>query len=246
MGLLPALLLGLAVVLLVRGSRRPSARLPGPRPPRAVGTGPPAGAVPTRAACLLAALAVAVLLPPALGLPAAAATALAGPRALARLEPAAVRRDRLRLQADLPLVLDLLSACLAGGAPLGAAAVAVGRAVEGPAGRRRSRVAAALQVGTPPGTAWLLLAGDDPDRDPLGAAARSLSRSADSGAAVAAALSRLAEDARAGSRAAGAAAARRAGVLAVAPLGLCFLPAFVLLGVVPVVLGLAGPVLGVG
>jgi hypothetical protein len=30
-------------------------------------------------------------------------------------------------------------------------------------------------------------------------------------------------------------------VLAVAPLGLCFLPAFVLLGVVPVVAGLAGP-----
>jgi hypothetical protein len=33
---------------------------------------------------------------------------------------------------------------------------------------------------------------------------------------------------------------RRAGVLAAAPLGLCFLPAFVLVGVVPVVTGLAG------
>lgn len=31
---------------------------------------------------------------------------------------------------------------------------------------------------------------------------------------------------------------RRAGVLATAPLGLCFLPAFVLIGVVPVVIGL--------
>jgi hypothetical protein len=38
-------------------------------------------------------------------------------------------------------------------------------------------------------------------------------------------------------------AARRVGVLVVAPLGLCFLPAFVLLGVVPVVLGLTGPLL---
>lgn len=36
-------------------------------------------------------------------------------------------------------------------------------------------------------------------------------------------------------------APRRVGVLAVAPLGLCFLPAFVLLGIVPVVVGLAGP-----
>jgi hypothetical protein len=34
-------------------------------------------------------------------------------------------------------------------------------------------------------------------------------------------------------------AARSAGVRAVAPLGLCFLPAFVLVGVVPTVVGLA-------
>ncbi|MCU1621436.1 MAG: hypothetical protein JWL79_281, partial [Frankiales bacterium] len=37
--------------------------------------------------------------------------------------------------------------------------------------------------------------------------------------------------------------AARAGVLAVLPLGACFLPAFVLLGVVPAVIGLAGPLL---
>ncbi|NJA60175.1 translation initiation factor IF-2, partial [Streptomyces sp. NEAU-H3] len=36
------------------------------------------------------------------------------------------------------------------------------------------------------------------------------------------------------------AAARRAGVLVTAPLGLCFLPAFLILGVAPVLLGLAG------
>ena len=35
-------------------------------------------------------------------------------------------------------------------------------------------------------------------------------------------------------------AARRVRVLAVAPLGLCFLPAFVVLGIAPVVIGLAG------
>jgi hypothetical protein len=45
------------------------------------------------------------------------------------------------------------------------------------------------------------------------------------------------------SRAAGAEAARRVGVLVVAPLGLAFLPAFVLLGIVPVVIGLAAPLL---
>ena len=42
------------------------------------------------------------------------------------------------------------------------------------------------------------------------------------------------------------AAAERAGVLIAGPLGLCFLPAFVCLGVVPVVAGLAGDVFGPG
>ena len=53
----------------------------------------------------------------------------------------------------------------------------------------------------------------------------------------------MAADVRAEYRSAAEQAARRVGVLAVAPLGLCFLPAFVLLGVVPVVVGLAGPLL---
>ncbi len=56
-------------------------------------------------------------------------------------------------------------------------------------------------------------------------------------------MARLAAEARADRAARGQAAAERAGVLAVAPLGLCFLPAFVLLGVVPVVAGLVGPLL---
>jgi hypothetical protein len=57
------------------------------------------------------------------------------------------------------------------------------------------------------------------------------------------AVSRLAAEVRAERRSAAEQAARRVGVLAVAPLGLCFLPAFLLLGVVPVVVGLAGPLL---
>ena len=65
----------------------------------------------------------------------------------------------------------------------------------------------------------------------------------DGGAPVAAAVSRLAAEVRAEGRGAAEQAARRVGVLAVAPLGLSFLPAFVLLGVVPVVVGLAGPLL---
>jgi hypothetical protein len=37
---------------------------------------------------------------------------------------------------------------------------------------------------------------------------------------------------------------RRAGVWVLAPLGLCFLPAFLCLGVVPLVLGIAADVFG--
>jgi pilus assembly protein TadC len=40
--------------------------------------------------------------------------------------------------------------------------------------------------------------------------------------------------------------ARRAAVMVTAPLGLCFLPAFLAMGVLPVVIGLADGVLGGG
>jgi pilus assembly protein TadC len=173
--------------------------------------------------------------------------AVAGPAVLARLEPASIRRERRQLVAELPLVLDLLGACLAGGASLEVAAAAVARALPGVCGDRLDVVREALAVGTSPPEAWLLLAGGltgDPvggTDDPLAATARTLARAADGGTPAAAALERLAAEARAVSRAAGSEAARRVGVLVVAPLGLCFLPAFILLGIVPVVVGLAGP-----
>ncbi|WP_324278641.1 hypothetical protein [Blastococcus brunescens] len=66
----------------------------------------------------------------------------------------------------------------------------------------------------------------------------------ESGAAAAPALRALAADGRSAARSATEAAVRRAGVWVLAPLGLCFLPAFVCLGVVPLVLGLAGDLLG--
>ena len=71
-------------------------------------------------------------------------------------------------------------------------------------------------------------------------------RSARSGASLADAVAELAEAERASAEDAAAAAAERAGVLISGPLGLCFLPAFVCLGIVPVVIGLAGNVLGGG
>ncbi|HEX7746632.1 MAG TPA: secretion system protein, partial [Micromonosporaceae bacterium] len=54
---------------------------------------------------------------------------------------------------------------------------------------------------------------------------------------------RVADDLRADRAAAAEAAARRAGVLVVLPLGLCFLPAFILAGLVPVIVAVLGDVL---
>jgi pilus assembly protein TadC len=209
-------------------------RPPSPRAPVVV--------VSAAAASAVAGIAVAVVV----GLPAGAllglVTAIAGPALLGRLEPRSVRQDRERLVHELPLLLDLLAACLAGGASLAAAATAVAAALPGPCGCRLASVVDALAVGCAPGEAWLELGGSSGD-DPLAGPARLLARAAEGGTPVAGAVQRLAADARAASAAAASQAARRVGVLAVAPLGLCFLPAFVLLGVVPVVVGLAAPLI---
>ncbi|NED32958.1 hypothetical protein G3I64_10135, partial [Streptomyces sp. SID8499] len=53
-------------------------------------------------------------------------------------------------------------------------------------------------------------------------------------------VARLAADVRAERSRTATARARRAAVLVTGPVGLCFLPAFVAVGVLPVVIGLAG------
>ena len=77
-------------------------------------------------------------------------------------------------------------------------------------------------------------------RAPLAVA---VARSADSGAALVDALATAADDLRAQRRSQVEADARKVGVRLTAPLGLAFLPAFVLLGVVPVVVSLVSGVL---
>ena len=242
-GVLPALLAGLAAAVAaapVPAAVRLAVLLPRPRAaPRAAVSG--AGPLGPGAACALGGGALALLLGGAAGIALGLLVAAVGPPLLARLEPRAVREERERLATDLPLALDLLAACLAGGAALPAAVAAVSAAVPGPCGHRLSRVSAALEVGTAPVDAWPALAEGG---DELAAAAvRALVRSEDGGTPVAEAMARLALEARQAAGARGKQAAERAGVLAVGPLGLCFLPAFVLLGVVPVVAGLVGPLL---
>ncbi|GHG60705.1 hypothetical protein GCM10018779_28220 [Streptomyces griseocarneus] len=137
---------------------------------------------------------------------------------------------------QLPLAADLLAACLAAGAGPREAAEAVGGSLGGPVGERLAQAAAEVRLGGEPGVAWGRLGGLPGAR----ATARCLERAQATGVPAVEPMSRLAAQLRAAQARAAGIRARRAGVLATAPLGLCFLPAFLTVGVVPVVIGLAG------
>jgi len=160
-------------------------------------------------------------------------------RGLPRWLSERVTVEQRRAASVLPLAADLMAATLRSGAPPEHAARTVGEAMGGPVGVRLVRVANAMRLGAPAVQAWEHLT-DVPGGERL---ARAATRSADSGAALAAALDRLAGELRAARAAAADAAARRAAVLVMLPLGLCFLPAFLLTGVVPVVISLLSGVL---
>ncbi|MFF3236557.1 type II secretion system F family protein [Micromonospora sp. NPDC002931] len=192
-----------------------------------------------RLAAGLGGLAVAVLVGGWSGLLTAVPAALLLDRLLRRIEPPAVRRRRLREAADLPLAADLLAAAMRAGAPVDRSVLAVADALDGPLADRLARVGRLLRLGGGPEEAWEPLA-SVPGAERLTAA---VLRSSNSGGALAGALTRLADDLRADRATAAEAAARRAGVLIVLPLGLCFLPAFILAGLVPVIVAVLGDVL---
>lgn len=168
--------------------------------------------------------------------------ALAAPGAAWAVGRADRRVDGARLarrRADLPGALDLIAVCLRSGLPLPAALAQVAAARPGPLGDDL-RVAAALHgLGADPRDVWSAWT-TDPVLAPVG---RCVARSGGSGAALARALGLLAEECRNQQAESAEVAARRVGVFVLAPLGLCFLPAFVCLGVVPTVLGIAQLVL---
>ncbi|MFB7504420.1 type II secretion system F family protein [Streptomyces broussonetiae] len=150
--------------------------------------------------------------------------------------------DTVAAARQLPLAADLLAACVAAGAGPVVAAQAVGEALGGPVGKALARGAAEVRLGGEPADAWRRLAAL-PDARAL---ARLLERADESGLPAAGPAARLASDARARWSRTATARARRAAVLISAPVGLCFLPAFIAVGVLPVVIGLAGGALGGG
>ena len=161
-------------------------------------------------------------------------------RILGRMEPAAVRRRRERLERALPHAVDLIAASLAVGSSPTTAVQLVAEAVDPPMRDELAAVTSRLALGVDPVRVWSEV-GRHPTLGPLG---RRLVRAIDTGSSVSEAMHRLAEDLRRDARADAEARARAVGVKAAAPLGLCLLPAFILVGVVPLVAGSVAMLLG--
>ena len=213
------------------------------------GAGPPAPtsrseqAGSRRAAVVAAAgvaLAVLLLAPGWLALAAPVASVLAWRRA-SRLESGVARRRRQRLESELPHVVDLVRALVDSGAAPDRALRSVASVVSPDVRDELRPWVGRLALGSDPAAVWSEL-GSHPQ---LGRLGTSLHRAAVTGAPVSEALRRLSDDLRSAQRTDVQRRVRQVEVRATAPLGACLLPAFVLIGVVPLVAGAAqGLVLG--
>ena len=188
--------------------------------------------------CLLAGVGATLFLSGPVGPVAGLLASVATWVAIDRAEDPATRRERLAAEADLPHLVLLLAAALRSGSPPSSAVTAACRALPGPAADRLEGVRARLDLGVDPTEVWDALA-EDPVLAPL---ARTMARAARSGARVADAVDRLSADLARQARARSEDRARTVGVRAAVPLGLCLLPAFLLIGIVPTVAGLVAEV----
>ncbi len=173
-----------------------------------------------------------------LGPVAGVASAALAWRVLARVEPASARREREEVHRTLPHLIDLFASTLRSGADPVAGLAQVCAALPGPASRRLAPVVEQARWGVAGVEAWAAVA-DDEALSPL---ARAMVRSQTSGASVVRTVERCADELERESLARAEDAARRVGVSAAVPLGVCLLPAFLLLGVVPTVASLFGSV----
>ena len=231
MAVLAGLLTGVVVLLLVP-------RRTGPALPRATASAGGDVGWMRRGRPLLSLLcgcAAAVFVGGAAGLAAGVLAAAGAWWGIGRAEPPDVRRTRAAVRRDLPHLVLLLAASLRSGMSPGDGVRVACAALPGAAADRLAPVVERLALGVDPEKVWAAL-GDDAELAPLG---RALSRAHRTGAPVVAAVERLGDDLERGARATVEERARQVGVRAALPLGLCLLPSFLLLGIVPLVAGLA-------
>jgi pilus assembly protein TadC len=161
-------------------------------------------------------------------LPVVAAT---GVLVLGWIEPRSARRRRRQLIMEVPQALEIIAACLGAGLPARTACAAVVRTFEGAVADDLGQVLALQQLGVPDVAAWRTLH----DHPQLGLAAADLARSAESGISMVEGLRHHAAAAREARRSELQVRARTVGVRSVLPLMMCFIPSFLLLGIVPAV-----------
>jgi Flp pilus assembly protein TadB len=137
-------------------------------------------------------------------------------------------------QDNVPAVVELIAGCLAAGLAMPAALEAASVAGDDVTREACLAAAAALRRGAPPPEAWQTWFAD-PSLEPV---ARATSRTTQSGAGVADDLRRVAARLRAQRHSRIQQRVQQSSIWIVVPLGLCFMPAFVLVAVVPVIVGL--------
>jgi Flp pilus assembly protein TadB len=206
----------------------------------AAGRGSDRGRALSWLAVAMAVVATGQLIGGLLGILVAAAVGVGVHRWISQAESGLSRRQRAEIERDLPFAVDLLVACVSAGRSPPAAVRAVAEVSHGALGARLREVSARLALGADHERVWRDLAAD-PALAPLG---HTLARSARTGASVSTALARCSDDVRRRRRARADAIARGVGVRAAAPLGACFLPAFLLIGVVPTIVGAFGAFAG--
>lgn len=148
---------------------------------------------------------------------------------------------RAELATALPVICTQLAVCLEAGLPLRNAVAVLGECLGGEPARVLRRLDAAVRLGVPEEQAWTEVGEQHAE---LAGLARELRHAASGGVGLATALRQQAVEARAAVRSAAESRARRAGVSIVLPLAVCFLPAFLLVGVVPVVGGVLSRLFG--
>jgi Flp pilus assembly protein TadB len=233
----PALLVA-AALLVVDGRHGPRRLHALHRPPPAVGLPAPT----LRTSWLVVGAAAAGSLGWAVAGPIGAvvlAGAAAGAGRLAQRRTSASGAPDVEPPTDLAAAWELLAVCLEAGLPVALAVTAAAESLHGAVGVRLRRVSGLLELGADAAGAWR----SAEDLPAVAAFARAAGRSAATGAALATAARAECSRIRAELADAAQAGAQRAAVLITGPLGLCFLPAFLVLGIAPVVVGLAGEAL---
>lgn len=135
---------------------------------------------------------------------------------------------------QLPDVLGFLAVVLESGAPLPMAVRVVAEVSPEPSRTLLHGLAASSGLGMDETEVWTSLT----EHPVWGRVARDVARSARSGTTLVEVLRMHAEEARQIARDGAVKAARSVGVKSVLPLVVCFLPAFVLVGVIPIIVGL--------